>query len=54
MMKETIMTHSSIHQSCFERSELELLSQTASELPQAAKNIFIGQMQDALLYFTFK
>ena len=53
-MKETIMTHNSIHESCFERGELELLPQTASELPQAAKNIFICKMQDALLYFTFK
>ena len=34
-MKETIMTHNSIHQSCFERGELELIPQTASELPQA-------------------
>ena len=45
-MKETIMTHNSIHQSCFERGELELLPQTASGLPQAAKNIFICKIND--------
>ena len=36
-MKETIMTHNSIHQSCFERGELELIPQTASEHPQEPK-----------------